>query len=57
MSSEVSFVSKYEDSFNDFDIAVRRKDEVLQKFPFSLNDDFEYTAKMMVNTSCVTHAL
>lgn len=56
MSSEVSFVSKYEDSFNDFDNAIQKKDDFLQKFPCSLNDEFEFTAKMMVNiTAPIRH--
>ena len=49
MSSEVSFVSKYEESFTDFDNVLLKKENDMQKFPITLNDEFEFTAKMMVS--------
>lgn len=51
MTSETSFVSRYEDSFTNFDNAVKHESEILQKFPVTLNDEFELTAKMLVSTN------
>ena len=49
MTSETSFVSKYEDSFTNFDNAVKADKDILQKFPVTLNDEFEHTARMLVS--------
>ena len=49
MSSETSFVSKYEDSFTNFDNAIKNEDDFLQKFPITLNDEFEHTARLLVS--------
>ena len=49
MTSETSFVSKYEDSFTDFDNAIKNEDDILQKFPITLNDEFEHTARLLVS--------
>ena len=49
MTSETSFVLKYEDSFTNFDNAVQSDKNILQKFPVTLNDEFEHTARMLVS--------
>ena len=48
MTNETSFVSKYESSYSDFDNSVWKPKDILQKFPISLNDEFELTAKLLV---------
>ena len=49
MTNETSFVSRYEDSFTNFDNSVKGETDILQKFPVTLNDEFEHTAKMLVS--------
>lgn len=49
MTSETSFVLKYEDSYTNFDNALRNENDILQKFPVTLNDEFEHTARLLVS--------